>query len=123
MVLPEVTGQCLHQLRDLGPYPRLGHLGEDVHIPFPLDQRSEHGPPGDPENVGGHAGEFDPGVFEFLLQPAGLPGPLRGEGSPVASEITQLPDRLRGHERGPQQPTLTHLTQPRRIRHIGLTPR
>jgi hypothetical protein len=101
VVLPEVPGQCLHQLGDLGAHPGFGHLGQHVHVPFTLDQRTEHGPPGDSEDVRGHAGEFDPGVFEFLFQSLGLPGTFRGQGGPVAGEITQVPDRLTGERTTP----------------------
>lgn len=65
MVLTEVPGQRLDQLGDLGTHPGPGHLGQHVHVTFTLDQRTEHRPPRDPEDVGGYRGEFDPGSNSF----------------------------------------------------------
>jgi hypothetical protein len=65
MVLTEVSSQRLHQLGDLGTHPGPGHLGQHVHVTFTLDQRTEHRPPRDPENVGRDTGQFDPGFSEL----------------------------------------------------------
>jgi len=121
VVLAEVPPQRLDQLGDLGAHPGVRQLGQHPGIPFPGDQRRQHRPPGLAQDVRRDAGQFDPGVFQFLLQPVGLPGAFSGQGGAVTGQIPQVPDRFGGHERGPQQPTLAHLTQPRRVGHIGLT--
>ena len=41
------------QRRDLGPQLPPGQLRQHVRVALPGDQRLEHGPPGDPEDVGG----------------------------------------------------------------------
>jgi hypothetical protein len=98
VVITEVAGQRLNQLRDLRAHPRLGHLGQHLRVAFAVDQRRQHRPPGDPKDVGGHRRQLDPGVFELLLQPLRLAGAFGGQGGPVAGQIPQLPDRLRRHE-------------------------
>jgi hypothetical protein len=118
VVVTEVAGQRLHQLWDLRAHPGLGHLGEHLRVAFAVDQRGQHRPPGDPEDVGGHRRQLDPGVFEFLLQPLRLSAAFGQQCAPVAGQVSQLPDRLRRHERGPQKPALTHLAQPGRIADI-----
>ena len=111
----EIAGQRLHQLRDLRAHPAFGQLGQRDGVVLARDQRGQHRPSRDPEDVGGHRRQLDPGVLQFLLQPLRLPGALGGQRGPVAGQVPQLPDRLRRHERGPQQPALTHLTQPRGV--------
>ncbi len=119
VVLTEVAGQRLHQLRDLRAHPTLGHLRQLLRVAFASDERGQHRPPGDPEDVAGHRRQLDPG-FELLLQPRRLPTTLGDQRGAVAGQIPQLPDRLRRHERGTQQPALTQLTPRRCRKHVGL---
>jgi hypothetical protein len=49
--------------RELGQHRRVGRAGQE---------RVEHRPPGDAEDVAGEAVELDPGVLEDLVQPVGL---------------------------------------------------
>jgi hypothetical protein len=54
----------LLQQGDLGAHPGPGQLGQDPGIAFPGEQRGQHLPPGDPEDVRGHHRQFDLGVLE-----------------------------------------------------------
>ena len=56
--------QGLPQLRDLGPHPSAGQLSQRGHVPHPGDQRLQHLPGRDPEDVRHDRVQLDPGVFE-----------------------------------------------------------
>jgi len=86
----------------------------------PGDQGFQHRPARDPDDVGGHAGELDPGVLEHLVQPLDLPAAFLDLGLAVAGQVAQLPDRAGRHERGTDQPVLDQLGDPGGIGHIGL---
>lgn len=120
MVFCEVADQRFGECGDLGAHAGLGHLGQGVGVAFPADERFEHGPAGDAEDVGRHRRQLDPGVFEFLFQPLGFPAQLMGQGGAVTGEVAQVPDRFRRHERCLQQPALAQLAQPCRIGDVGL---
>ena len=58
-----------------------GELGEHLGVGGAVDQRVEHRPAGDAEDVGRDAVELDPGVLERLVQPVGLPRCAPGSAS------------------------------------------
>ena len=98
----------------------LRELGEHLGVGRALDQRVEHRPAGDAEDVGRDAVELDPGVLERLVQPVGLALALLDLRLAIPGQVAQRADRLRRHEARPQQPGLGELAQPRRIRDVGL---
>jgi len=61
-----------------------------------------------------------PAVFEQLLQSLDLTGAFPGDRGPGPSQVTQLPDRLGRHERATDQTMGTQLSQPGRVRDVGL---
>ena len=67
VVAGEVAGEGLFQHGDLGAHAAPGQLCQHLRVPLPGDQRGEHVPPGDPEDVGDDRAELDAGVFEQLL--------------------------------------------------------
>lgn len=96
VVVGEPADQRSTQFGDLVAQAGLGHLGEDVGVADPGDERLDHGPARHPERVGGHRGELDPGVFEDLVHPQCFPGPFLNDPGAVAGEIPQLSDRAGG---------------------------
>ncbi|VBA34917.1 hypothetical protein LAUMK35_05827 [Mycobacterium pseudokansasii] len=77
--------------------PLFGQIGEHHRITLPADQRLQHRPPRDPDDVGGHRRQFDPGIFERLFQPLDFFGARSGDGGARPGQITQHPNRLRRH--------------------------
>ena len=120
MVVTEMPGQRLLQDADLAAHRTAGHPGPHIGVALPGDQRLQHVPPGDAEDVADHRGQLDLGVFEQLLRPLLLPGPLLDKGAPVTAQIPQLPLPGRRHERRAQHPPLRQLAQPHRIQPAGL---
>jgi hypothetical protein len=108
----ELPGQGLLQGRDLLPQLPPGQVGQDLGVAGPLHQRLQHGPPGDPEEIGGHRGEIHPRVLQDLVEALGLPDPLLDLGLAVAGEVAELPDGLGRDERGADQPVLHELGDP-----------
>lgn len=92
-------------------------------VPAAADQGGEHCPAGDAEVVGGDRGELDAGVLEDLVQALGLAGPFLDLGLAVPGQVPQLADRLRGHERGLDEPVGDQLGNPRGVGHVRLTTR
>lgn len=74
VVLTRFARQCLNQGGDLGSQPAPGHRRHDPRVVLPGDERGQHRPPGDAQDVGGDGRDLNPGVFELLLQPLGFPG-------------------------------------------------
>ena len=72
MMLAEAAPQGLAQLRELGPQPALGQLGQHAWVAFASDQGRKHRPARDAEDVGGHRVQFDASVLEGLLDPLAL---------------------------------------------------
>jgi hypothetical protein len=79
-----------------------------------------HRPPGDPENVGGHHGEFDARVLEEFFDPILLRGAGADQIDAVAGQIPQLPDRLGRHETRAQHLPFGHFAQPDGVQLVGL---
>jgi len=52
--VPEPPGECLSQLRLLGPQPAQGQPGEHLRAALACDQRAQHRPPGLAEQVRDH---------------------------------------------------------------------
>jgi hypothetical protein len=63
VVLVEATQQRLAQLGDPRPHPGQGHIGEDLGVAFPCDERFEHPPRRLTHHVGDHLLQLDPGVL------------------------------------------------------------
>lgn len=106
-----------------GPWPPVAEPGENLRVAFALDQGGEHGPARSSEHVADHGRQFQPGVFEQLLQPLRLSGALMDQAGPVADQVAQLADRGRRHEAGPDQAVLDQLGDPDRVGHVGRAPR
>ena len=123
MVGAEPAGQRLPQRRQLAAEPALGQRSQHLRVVGAGDQGFQHRPAGDADDVGGHAGELDPGVLEDLVQSLHLPGALLDLGLAVAGQLAQLPDRAGRHEAGADQTMLDQLGDPGRVGHIGLPPR
>jgi hypothetical protein len=61
LVGKEPTERLLQQ-RQLGAHPSTGQLRQTLGVTLPGDQRGQHGPPRNPEAVGGDHRQFDLGV-------------------------------------------------------------
>jgi hypothetical protein len=69
VVVVEVSGERLLELRDLHAHPGPRHVREHSGVAFSGDQGSHHLPPGDPEDVRGDHRQLDAGVLQQLLDP------------------------------------------------------
>ncbi len=74
----EAPDERLAQDADLGPHPGEGHLGEHLGVAFPGDERLQHPPRRDTEDVGGDRIQLDAGVLE---QPQAMGSDLRARGT------------------------------------------
>jgi hypothetical protein len=54
VMVVDMAGERLHQLRNLGAHPGPRHLCENLRVAFPGDQGRHHLPSGDTEDVRGH---------------------------------------------------------------------
>jgi hypothetical protein len=91
-------------------------------VPFAGDQRGQHGPPGDPEDVAGHHRQLDLRVLEQLLDPVLLRRAGGHQIDPVAGQVPQPADLGWRHEAGAEHLPLDDLGQPDRIQLVGLRP-
>jgi len=78
----EAAGERLNECGILDPQPSFGQLGEYAGVAFACDHGGQHGPGGDPHDVGGHGRQLDQGVFEQLFDPLDVAGPFAGQVSP-----------------------------------------
>ena len=60
VVVGEVADQGLGEGGLLPPHPAPGQRSQLLPVAFPGDERGEHVPAGDPEDVGGHHGQLHP---------------------------------------------------------------
>ncbi|WP_448622207.1 hypothetical protein [Geodermatophilus sp. URMC 65] len=67
MLLIEVPGQRLDQLRDFDPHLAAGQLGQHGRIALTGDQCGQHRPRGDAGQTGGDRRQLDRGVLEHAL--------------------------------------------------------
>jgi hypothetical protein len=121
MVL-EMPGQRLDESVELAAHPAPGHLRQRPGIALTGDQRSQHLPAGDSQDVADHAGQLDLGIFQQLLQALLLPGLLPHQSAAVTGQIPQPPDLLRVHQARAAHAPLGDLGQPHRVQPVGLGP-
>ena len=100
VLVGEEPGERLLQQRQFGAHPRTGQLRQPLGVAFPGDQRRQHRPPGDPEDVAGDHAQLDLGVLQQLLDPLLLGGPRRHQVHAVAGHLSQLPGRSWGTKLG-----------------------
>lgn len=94
---PEASREGLLEGGEFLPELASRQVGEDGGIGGALEEGLQHGPPGDPEDVGRHRGELDPRILEDLVEPVRLPAPLLDEDLAVPGEVPEVPDRGRRH--------------------------
>jgi hypothetical protein len=87
VMVPEAALQRLAQLGELASQPATGQLGQDLRVALPSDQGGQHRPARDPNHVGGHRVQLDPGVLQGLLDPLDLGGVGLDQALAVAGEI------------------------------------
>jgi hypothetical protein len=122
MMVGEEPGERLLQHGELGAQAGPGQLRERLWVALAGDQRGQHRPAGDPEDVAGDHRQLDLGVLQQLLDPLLLRGAHAHQVGAVAGHIPQPADRRWWHEAGPQHLPLGHLAQPYRIQLVGLGP-
>src|SRR5664279_6644435 len=66
---------------------------------------------------------FSPASCKLLSSRCAPPGPFLDLGLAVTGQLTQLPDRRRRHEAGPDQPVFDQLRDPPGVRHVALAAR
>jgi hypothetical protein len=86
-----------------------GHLGHDRGVALSGDERFDHVPPRDGQDLGGHRAELDAGVLEHLLHALGLGGAHVHDGFATPGQGSQLADGRRRHQTGPDHPRRHHI--------------
>jgi hypothetical protein len=122
VVVAEVAGEGLLQLAALGAQAGARQLRQRLGVPLAGDERGQHRPARDPEDVAGHHRQFDLGVLQQLLHPLLLGGAHPDQVGPVAGQVPQPPDRRGRHEAWPQHLPLGDLGEPHRVQPVGLGP-
>ena len=87
VVVGEPPGERLLQSGGLASHRPAGHVGQDLRVAFPGDQRGHHRPPGHPEDVAGHHRQLDLRVFQQLFHPLLLRRPGGDQVHPVPGQI------------------------------------
>lgn len=118
VVVAEPTRERLGQLRDLGAHTAVGQIGQHFRVTLPGHERLEHGLARNADNVGGHRGELDAGIFEQLLQALDLLGPFGRDDGPHPGQRAQFTDGRWRHERGPYEPVGSQIGQPSSVADI-----
>jgi hypothetical protein len=103
-----------------GLHPGAGQAGQHVRVALPGDHRLDHVLRRDRGQLAGHRRDLDQGAFQQLFQPLVAAGALVDQPGPGPGVIPQVPDRLRRHEAGAQQPRLGQPGQPLRVQLVGL---
>jgi hypothetical protein len=116
----EPAGQGLHQRGVLDSHPAPGQAGQYLRVALSGDQRPDHRPAGLAHDVGGHRRQLDQGVFQQLLDPLGMPGPVPGQVQPQPGVIPQLADLGRRDETGPQHAPLGQFRLPHAVELVRL---
>jgi hypothetical protein len=79
VMVVEAATEGLFQLAELGTQTAAGQLRQHLGVTLAGDQRGQHGPAGEPEDVAGHHRELDLGVLQQLLDPVLLRGADRDQ--------------------------------------------
>jgi hypothetical protein len=122
VMVAEAADEGLGQLGGLGAQAGACQLRQDFGVTLPGDQRGQHGPAGDTEDVAGDHAKLDLGVLQQLLHPVLLRGADRDQVGAVAGQVPQPPDRWWWDEAGAQHLPLGQLAQPHRVQPVGLGP-
>ena len=122
MVIIEHAVQGLDQVIVPGPHPSAGQGGQLMRVALPGDHRLDHVLRRDRGQLAGHGRYFDQRAFQQLFQPLPAAGALLDQAGAHPRVITQVPDRARRHERGPQQPHLSQPGQPHRVQLVRFGP-
>ena len=67
VVLVEAAGECLDQGSAFDAQPSFGQLGEHGRVTLACNHGGQHGPGGDPHDVGGHGRQLDQGFSELNI--------------------------------------------------------
>lgn len=87
------------------------------------DQRSEHGTPGDAQDVGSNAGKLDTRVFKDLVKPLSLARTLLDQRLAIARNLAQFTNLSRWYEARAHQAVRDQLGDPGRVGYVGLAAR
>ena len=68
MVVAKAALQRPRQIRNLGPHPPLGQIGQHRRAAFPVDQRLHHRPRRLGGELGCHRVDLDAGVLEHVAE-------------------------------------------------------
>src|SRR5215472_14091825 len=122
VVVIEHAIQGLDESIVLGLHGAAGQQSQRAGIAFPRDHGPDHVLRGQRGQLAGHGRQLDQRAFQQLFQPLPAAGPLADKLGPGPGVITQVPDRLRRDEPGPEQAHLGQPGQPHRIELVGLGP-
>jgi len=121
VMVAKAATEGLLQQTPLGAQAGPRQLGQDLGVALAGQQRGQHGPSGDPEDVAGDHRELDLRVLQQLLHQLLFSGSPRHQIGAVAGQVPQAADRRR-HEAWPQHLPLGDLAQPHRVQLVGLGP-
>jgi hypothetical protein len=120
MVGAEPAGQGRPQRWQLAPKPALGQCGQDLRVVGAGHQGFQHRPAGDPDDVGGHAGELGSRRPARPCPAAGPPGCVLGSGSCGSGSAPAAPGSGGAARSWADQAVFDQLGDPGRVGHIGL---
>ena len=105
-------GRCLD--------PPVGERRQSIGIGLAADQGLDHRPAGQADDIGDHRIELDVGIFQRLLQPLDMAGPLADQLLAGAQQPAHLLGLGIRHEAAPDQPMRQQIGQPSRIVDVRL---
>ncbi len=111
------------QSRDLGTHPTLRQLSEHHGVAFTRDEHLDHRPARLGPHLRRHRRQLDARVLEQLLESLDLLAPSPDLGLAVAGQLPQPPDLRRRHQTRADHPMGGHISEPLRVRHVGLASR
>jgi len=80
----------------------LGQIRQFLWVSRAANQRLQHPPRRDAQDVAGDIPELDVGAFQRFLDAVDLGCTFSNQGRPIPREFSQLSLRTLGHEAGPQ---------------------
>jgi len=87
VVLVEPAVKRLSELGDLRPQPPLGQLRQRGGIAVAGDERLQHRPTGDAQDVGGDRGQLDSRILQELFQPLRFPRTFPSDSGACSSQV------------------------------------
>ncbi len=120
VVVIETAVERFDQRWPLGVELPPGQISEDLRVSFTADERFDHRPRRQPEQIRCHRRQLDQRVLEQLLEALLVPGTFLDQLGPQPGVVPQRPDFPGWNEAGSEHASLVELRQPHRVELVGL---